>query len=80
MALSNRWLRSGTFALVTARRQAISARELRDPTEPCRTTRGLPTGAVTSARRAVDLETHRGVLPGAVHRPFGVDLRTCMIQ
>ena len=80
MALSNRWLRSGAFALVTARHQPISARELPDPTEPCRTTSGVPTEAAASARGAVDLETHRGVLPGLVHSLFGVDLRTCMIQ
>jgi hypothetical protein len=80
MALSNRWLRSGVFARVTARRWALSARKLADPTEHCLATREFPAGAVAVARRSAGLGTHRGVLPHGVRRPFGVELRICVIR
>jgi hypothetical protein len=80
MALSHRLLRTGAFALVTARRLAISARKLADPAEPCRATREFPGGAVSVVRGSVDLDTHRGVLPHGVRRLLGVDLRACVIH
>jgi hypothetical protein len=80
MAPSNRWLRRGWFARVTAQRQVISARKLADAAEPCRATKEFPAGAVTMARRPVDLDTHGGVLPHGVRRLFGVGPRTCAIR
>ena len=80
MAPSNRWLRSGWFALVTAQRAAISARELADPAELCRTTKEFTAGAVARARRLVDPDRHRSVRQHGVCTPFGVDLRACAIH
>jgi hypothetical protein len=77
VALSNRWLRSGAFALVAARRRAISATKLPDPTGPRRRTRGLCAGAIAAAGRAVDLDTHRGM---PIRSLFGADPRTGMFH
>jgi hypothetical protein len=80
MVTGNCWLRRALFALVTARRRAVLARELADPVEPCRTAREFPAGAAARARHPVDPDRDRRARLHGVCTPFGLDLRTSAIR
>jgi hypothetical protein len=80
MASSNRWLRTSGVALVSARRQALSARKLAYASVPRRATEQLSAAAGTMACGPIHLNRHPEVKPYGVCTLVGVGQRPCAIH